>query len=136
MDKRINIEAERADFEAWREESCIRSDLGAWEAWQASAARFATGATEDLPPLPDEVALRKILKEIPLCYPWGTGHKLVREGESREWTSVRESTNAAQTLADRNQNIVNSTIAAVSQAIAHYLRKQAGQVEGSANGEG
>jgi hypothetical protein len=146
LNQGASIEAERAEFEAWylketgesrafclgrnsSGEYAYAEAEGMWMAWEERARRTpaaAAGAGE-LPPLPNELDLRGTLKEIPLCYPWGTGHKLVREGNSKEWMSVRESTGAAQTLAARNQNIVNSTISAVLQNIAadRAQRKQA-----------
>lgn len=73
----------------------------------------SVGATAEA----SEEQLRHTLKEIVLCYPWGTGRKLVREGASLKWLSVRESTGSNTSLADMNNNLVNSAIAATVAAI-------------------
>ena len=95
-----------------------------------AARRAAPSApmVEELPALPTEAQLRHALKEIPLCYPWGTGRKLVREGTSLDWVSQRESTGSNTQLADMNKNFVNSTIAATVAVMTSYIAPYAERI--------
>lgn len=62
-----NNQAERAAFEAWAEENAIRTDLGAWDAWQARAALPASVDAVDLPPLPDKWELNMTFRPGGYC---------------------------------------------------------------------
>ena len=132
MNKRVNIEAERAAFEAWhRNKFATKHSTGQptrdmhngiydenygpkdqqlmWEVWQAARATPpATGETEDLPPLL-EVFADQIISE---AHAAGWGMK----DDSPFADSVLEMIERAKHSKDLHE------------AIAHYLRKQAGQV--------
>lgn len=81
--------------------------------------RKAMGSTEDnlLPSMGimrDSTAeLRYTLREIPLCYPHGTGITLSRTAPRREW-SIR----GGGILKESENNLVNSAIAATTALIA------------------
>jgi hypothetical protein len=147
MSDQMNMDVERAAFEAWLrsrwpnasrpiDEKTATGSYAftennlLWEAWQAARRTAPVSAPmgEELPDMPTEAQLRHTLKEIPLCYPWGTGRKLVREGMSLDWVSQRESTGSNTQLADMNRNFVNSTIAATVAVMTSYIAPYAERI--------
>lgn len=90
-DNHINIEAERAEFEAWAKENAIRTDLGTWDAWKARATFFrevrrtpvADGAAVDLPPLPPS---RSAGDAVPEAWQWR--HRLKGDKGWGAWAPI------------------------------------------------